>query len=83
MKYIASWSGGCWFCPNASEKELRNLRTNHKDLWDKLLELENDKETIGNMWNILNQTRLHDWEAVFRMEERQTNIFDYLKEGEG
>lgn len=72
--------GGCWFCPNARRAELKHLRTNHPDLWDKLLELENEPDLIGNMWNTLTKTRIHDWEERFYWEERQMNIFDYLKE---
>lgn len=75
--------GGCWFCPNAKKKELRHLRSNHRELWEKLLELEKVPNKIGNVWNTLTQTSLHEWELFFSMEERQINIFDYLKEGEG
>lgn len=32
--------GGCWFCPNARRKELRHLRDQHPELWQKLLDLE-------------------------------------------
>lgn len=67
--------GGCWFCPNAKEKELRHLRKNHNHLWKKLLELEDDPETIGNMWNVLTKTRLHDWEEIFQMEDAQLKLF--------
>ena len=70
--------GGCWFCPNARYAELKHLRTNHRDLWNKLLELENEPELIGNMWNTLTKTRIHDWEERFYWEERQMNIFDYI-----
>lgn len=66
--------GGCWFCPNAKEKELRHLRKNHNHLWKKLLELEDDPETIGNMWNVLTKTRLHDWEEIFQMEDAQMKL---------
>ena len=66
--------GGCWFCPNAKEKELCYLRKNHRELWNKLLELEKDTETIGNMWNILTKTRIHDWEEIFQMEDRQIQL---------
>lgn len=72
--------GGCWFCPNARYAELKHLRTNHPDLWEKLLELENEPDLIGNMWNTLTKTRIHDWEERFCWEERQMNIFDYLNE---
>lgn len=66
--------GGCWFCPNAREIQLRHLRKNHRCLWDKLLELEKDTETIGNMWNTLTKTRIHDWEEIFQMEDKQMRL---------
>ena len=74
--------GGCWFCPNARDCELRHLRNNHRDLWDKLLELENTPNLIGNIWNTLTQTSIHDKEEQFMWEDRQMNIFDYMKESE-
>lgn len=70
--------GGCWFCPNAKDCELRHLRNNHRDLWDKLLELEETPNLIGNKWNTLTQTSIHDKEEQFMWEDRQMNIFDYL-----
>lgn len=54
--------GGCWFCPNARDCELRHLRNNHNDLWNKLLELEKTPNLIGNIWNTLTQTSIHDKE---------------------
>ena len=71
---------GCWFCPNMREKQLRHLRTNHRDLWDKILALEDEPDLISSMWNTLTKTSIHDWEERFYWEERQMNIFDYLKE---
>lgn len=73
--------GGCWFCPNARHAELKHLRTNHPDLWNKLLELEKETDLIGNMWNTMTKTRIHDWEERLYWEERQMSIFDFLKEG--
>lgn len=66
--------GGCFFCPNATKNELRHLRKNHKDLWEILLELEQDKETIGNMWNTLTRTKLTDLDMIFEMEDRQITL---------
>lgn len=71
--------GGCWFCPNARYAELKHLRTYHRDLWQKLLALENEPNLIGNMWNTLTKTRIHDWEERFFWEDRQMNIFDFLE----
>lgn len=72
--------GGCWFCPNMRYEQLKHLRTYHRDLWNKLLELENEPDLIGNMWNTLTKTRIHDWEERFYWEERQMNIFDFMDE---
>lgn len=74
--------GGCWFCPNAGHAELENLRTHHRDLWDRLLELEDEPDLIVNMWNSLTKTRIHDWEERFYWEDRQMSIFDFLKDGD-
>ena len=61
--------GGCWFCPNCGDDELRELRTEHRDLWNKLLELEEEKNTVGNIWNTLTKVSIHDKEKQFKEEE--------------
>lgn len=71
--------GGCWFCPNAKDKELKCLRSNHRELWDKLLELEEVPDLIGYEWNILTHTSIHDKEEQFMWEDRQINLFDYAR----
>jgi len=73
--------GGCWFCPNARYNELKHLRTYHKDLWKKMLDLENMPNLIGDKWNMLTKTKIHDWEERFCWEERQMSIFDFIEEG--
>lgn len=72
--------GGCWFCPNAKDTELRQLRTHHKDLWDKLLKMEKEPDLIGYRWNTLKGVSIHDKEEYFFWEEQQMDIFDYLKQ---
>lgn len=74
--YDFSPRGGCWFCPNAKIAELRYLRENHRDLWEKLLELEQTPNLIGNMWNTLSKTSIHDMEKRFKCEERHTTVFE-------
>lgn len=76
--YELSKRGGCWFCPNAGDCELRNLRDNHNHLWQKLLDLENEHNTIGNIWNTLTKTSIHDKDEQFRLEDAQMTIFDFL-----
>lgn len=67
--------GGCWFCPNARDKELRYLRGHHRELWNKLLDLEKGAgECAGYMWNTLTQTSIHDKEEQFTWEDRQVRM---------
>lgn len=70
--------GGCWFCPNARYAELKHLRNNHRDLWDKLLALEDEPNLIGHKWNALTNTSIHDWEDRFYWEDQQMSIFDFI-----
>lgn len=71
--------GGCWFCPNARYAELKHLRTNHRELWDKLLKLEERDDLIGNIWNTLSKKSMHDNENMFIWEDAQMSIFDFIK----
>lgn len=61
--------GGCWFCPNMRDNELKHLRDNHTDLYEKLLELEDVPNKIGYCWNILTKTSIHDKEIQFASED--------------
>ena len=70
--------GGCWFCPNARQKELRHLRDCHPELWQKLLDLEDMPNLIGNIWNTLEKKSIHMMEEQFQQEDAQISIFDYL-----
>lgn len=58
---------------------MRNLRINHRQLWNKLLELENEPDLIGNKWNILTRVSIHDKEEQFFWEEQQMNIFEFIE----
>ena len=77
--YNFATRGGCWFCPNARKTELKHLRENHRDLWDKLLSLEEEPNLIGRKWNMLTDTSIHDWEERFYWEERQMTIYDFWR----
>lgn len=76
--YEFSKRGGCWFCPNARDCELRHLRKNHADLWNILLRLEEEPNLIGDKWNTLKKTSIHMKEEQFMWEDRQISIFDFL-----
>ena len=71
--------GGCWFCPNARYCELKHLRTYHRDLWQKLLDLEKEPDLIGNIWNTLQKRSMADNEEKFRLEDAQMTIFDFVQ----
>lgn len=73
--------GGCWFCPNQKMQELRHLRDNHKDLWNKLIELSK-KDTANPYFNAFRKATVQKLEEQFMWEDRQMNIFDYIKESE-
>ena len=77
--YDFSKRGGCWFCPNASDCQLRNLRDNHSDLWDRLLQLESEPNLIGEIWNTRGNVSLFDKAEQFRLEDAQMTIFDFIK----
>lgn len=70
--------GGCWFCPNARYFELKHLRTYHRNLWDKLLELERVPDKVGYIWNTLTGRSMIENEEMFFWEERQMDVFEYL-----
>ena len=72
--------GGCFFCMNARDCELRHLRNNHPELWNKLLSLEDEENLAGPIWNTLTKTSLHDKEEQFYWEGQQMSIEDYMKE---
>ena len=37
---------GCWFCPNASESELRHMVEHHPELFDRLMEWEREDNVL-------------------------------------
>lgn len=61
--------GGCWFCPNAKQDELRHLYDHHPDLWARMLELQAIPNKATEKFN-RTQT-FADIDAVFRQEDQQ------------
>lgn len=72
--YTYSSRNGCWFCPNCTLNELRHLRNCHQSLWQKLLELENTPDIIGNVWDTRSRTSIHDIESRLYWESRQMMV---------
>lgn len=69
---------GCFFCPNAKEQELRHLYDHHRDLWQRLLELQQVPNKCSELFN--RTMRFSDIDYNFRMDDSQMTIFDVLKE---
>ncbi len=79
--YSFAKRGGCWFCPNCSIKELRHLRTYHRELWEKLIDLEksvSEKNCVSPLYNTLQPVSVVDMEDRFRWEDAQMTIFDFI-----
>ena len=65
---------GCWFCHNQKESELRKLRNEYPEYWQKLLELDLDTPEYATFK--IDKT-LHDYERLFQFEDRQITFSDY------
>lgn len=67
---------GCFFCPNAKEKEFKHLRDHHPDLWCKLLDLEKTPGVVKKNYN--REMTLSQMEANFAVDDLQCSIFDFI-----
>lgn len=70
--------GGCFFCPNASDNELRHLRTHHRELWDKLLKLQYVENVVYPGRFRLDDNIIY-MESRFDLEDRQITWDDLEK----
>lgn len=68
--------GGCWFCPNAKEKELRHLYDHHKGLWNQMLLLQKIPNKASELFN--RKLRFDEIDEIFKMDDAQMNIFDFI-----
>lgn len=48
--YSFAKRNGCWFCPNASKKELLNIYNSHKELWNDLLSMQDTQNLACPYW---------------------------------
>ena len=68
--------GGCFFCPNASDGELRHLRKHHPELWAEMMKIQMDPETVRpGKFRVFEG--LQDIERNFELEENQISFFDF------
>lgn len=61
--YTITGRNGCFFCPNASEKELRHLYFNHPEIWELLRGLQETQNT-SRVYFTRNKT-VFDYEKIF------------------
>lgn len=50
--YNLTKRNGCWFCPNAKDTELLNMLNNHEELFDKLIEWENEENVVNKLFKL-------------------------------
>lgn len=71
--YDFSCRNGCFFCPNAKYRELRHLYEHHKDLWDRMLELQALPNKATE--HFTRDLRFCDIDQLFRLEDAQYSLF--------
>lgn len=67
---------GCFFCPNAKQREFRHLREHHPDLWGRMLELEKTPGVVKKNYNW--EMTLEQMEHNFSVDDLQCSIFDFI-----
>lgn len=73
--YDFSNRNGCWFCPNASDRQLRHMRDCHPELWEKLLDLQGEPNIVRKGKFRVHES-LFDIEDMFANEDAQMSFFD-------
>lgn len=64
--YENSYRDGCWFCHNQGVEQLRNLRSNHPQLWELMLKWDNDSPVTFKA----DGHTVHDYDRRFEQEEQ-------------
>ena len=72
--YTFTDRNGCFFCPNAKDKELRHLYDYHPDLWERLLECQRAPNKATELFN--RNERIDEIDLRFRNEDAQFSLFD-------
>ena len=72
--YAFSDRNGCFFCPNAKERELRHLYECYPDLWARLLECQGAPNKATELFN--RKERFDEIDQRFRNEDAQRSLFD-------
>lgn len=73
--YKVTNRNGCFFCPNASTRELRHLYLNHYGLWTMLRELQDEKNVSRRCFT--RSKTIYDYEMLFHKERRNNHGTSY------
>lgn len=81
--YEFSRRGGCWFCPNATIRELAKTKRDYPDLWAELQKLDRAENTNSKGFSrgrsFSEIERLVNEQEVREAEEaRQLSLFDFI-----
>lgn len=69
---------GCFFCPNAKERERRHLYDHHPELWAELLALQHLPNKVTELFD--RDFRFDEIDKQFRLDDAQLSLFDTGKE---
>lgn len=69
---------GCFFCPNAKERERRHLYDHHPELWAELLALQQLPKKATERFD--RDFRFDEIDEQFRLDDSQLSLFDTRKE---
>lgn len=72
--YAFTNRNGCFFCPNAKDRELRHLYDHHPDLWARLLECQRAPNKATELFN--RDERFDEIDRRFRYEDAQLSLFN-------
>ena len=72
--YAFSGRNGCFFCPNARDRELRHLYDFHPDLRRRLLDCQKASNKATELFN--RSERIDEIDLRFRYEDAQFSLFD-------
>ncbi len=76
--YQYSKRGGCFFCPNAQDEQLRYIYRYHPDLWRKMLELQKEPNIVRPGKFKIDEG-LYEINARFELEGEQLNLFEEME----
>jgi len=72
--YAFTNRNGCFFCPNAKDRELRHLYDYHPELWNRLLECQRAPNKATELFN--RDERIDEIDLRFRHEDAQLSLFN-------